>query len=994
MSAIGIEMNPYAKLSGADYNLPQMQEIEMDDGATAVSAGTTAASTAFTSASVSGASASAPGGSVSVSGSPAGLAINTTASAEFCTLSIEETEQRLATNRDTGLSSIDEVATRRATHGTNEIGSDDDDDDDSLFKKFLECFVEDRLILLLIGSAVVSAIMGNFSDAISITAAIVFVVAVGFIQEYKSEQSIAALSKLVPAQCHLVRCGKEAHVLASTLVPGDVVAFRIGDRVPADIRLTQAVDLCIDESSLTGETEPVHKGTQAVPAQPVVPISARTSIAYMGTLVKEGHGRGIVVSTGSDTSFGAVCKMMSSVEKPKTPLQLAMDKLGKELSLFSFVVIGFICLIGVIQGRSWLEMFQISVSLAVAAIPEGLPIIVTVTLALGVLRMAKRKAIVRRLPSVETLGSVNVICTDKTGTLTENHMTAAQLWCLGTMKSKENVLKLRSGTANNGHLRNYLTDDVRETLQIGTLCNNAVFSEDHAKFLGNPTDVAILEELPFFDLHDIRAQYNKVAEIPFNSSRKFMAVRLTADQDHQTRVCVKGAFEVILERSTSYITESGKLTNLTDSDRSTIIECANAMACDGLRVLAFAQKIEDDQSTSNDQFTENDISNLSFAGLIGMSDPPRATVKPAIEQLLQGGVHIIMITGDSPNTAISIAREIGIPVTDTELNVMTGEKLKTMSNEQLSNVIKNVNIFARATPEDKLNIVNALKERGDVVAMTGDGVNDAPALKLADIGVSMGIIGTDVAKEASDMILTDDDFSTILTAVEEGKGIFNNIQNFLTFQLSTSIAALSLIALSTAFKLPNPLNPMQILWINILMDGPPAQSLGVEAVDHEVMKKPPRSRTERILNKAVLGRLIGTAICIIIGTTFIFIRGLSPEGEITSRDTTMTFTCFVFFDLFNALACRHATKSVFTIGIFSNNMFNLAVGLSLIGQLCVIYVPLFQHVFKTERLSGWDLLMLLGISSTVLLVDEIRKFVVRRLYPSDDEEASRYENQV
>lgn len=960
-------MNPYTKLTGADYDIPELEDIDANDGATAVSTGTT--NTA----------------------GPTGLAINATASSEFCTLSVEETEEKLGTSRSTGLASIDEVAIRRVSHGTNEIGNDDDDDADSLFKKFFECFIEDRLILLLIGSAVVSAIMGNISDAISITAAIIFVVAVGFIQEYKSEQSIAALSKLVPAQCHLIRCGKESHVLASTLVPGDLVAFRIGDRIPADIRITESVDLCIDESSLTGETEPVHKFTTQVPPQPLVPISDRSCIAFMGTLVKEGHGRGIVVSTGNDTSFGAVCKMMSSVEKPKTPLQTAMDKLGKELSLFSFVVIGAICLVGVIQGRSWLEMFQISVSLAVAAIPEGLPIIVTVTLALGVLRMAKRKAIVRRLPSVETLGSVNVICTDKTGTLTENHMTASQLWCLGSMKSKDNTLKLRNAS-NNGRLRNYMTDDVRETLSIGTLCNNAVFSEDHAKFLGNPTDVAILEELPNFDLQDIRQDYNKISEIPFNSKRKFMAVKLSNGQEQETKICVKGAFEVVLDCSSTYVTESGKVAKLTAEDRDTIMECANSLACDGLRVLAFAQKT--DSSANTNSFNESDVSDLTFAGLIGMSDPPRATVRPAIEQLLQGGVHIIMITGDSPNTAISIAKEIGIPVTDTELNVMTGDKLKTMSNEQLANVINNVNIFARATPEDKLNIVNALKERGDVVAMTGDGVNDAPALKLADIGVSMGIIGTDVAKEASDMILTDDDFSTILTAVEEGKGIFNNIQNFLTFQLSTSIAALSLIALSTAFKLPNPLNPMQILWINILMDGPPAQSLGVESVDHEVMKKPPRSRSERILSKKVLGRLIGTAVCIIAGTALVFVKSMSPDGEVTPRDTTMTFTCFVFYDLFNALACRHDTKSVFTIGIFTNSMFNIAVGLSLLGQLCVIYVPVFQHVFKTERLSGLDLLILFCISSTVLIVDEIRKFIVRSMHPSEDEEVSNYGNQV
>ena len=918
-----------------------------------------------------------------------GLAINITPSTEFATLSIEDTEEKLKTNVKDGLIDSEEIERRREIHGTNEVISEDDDDESGawgLLKKFLSNFIEDRLILLLIGSAVVSAILQNVGDAISITVAIVIVVLVGFIQEYKSEKSIEALNKLVPAMCHLIRFGRQSHVLATTLVPGDVVVFRVGDRIPADIRIVESVDLSLDESSLTGEPDPVHKTVDPVDTNPtgVIPISERHCIAFMGTLVKEGHGKGIVVATGKDTAFGSIFQMMSTVDKPKTPLQLAMDQLGKQLSLFSFVVIGIICLIGIWQGRSWLDMFQISVSLAVAAIPEGLPIIVTVTLALGVLRMAKRKAIVRRLPSVETLGSVNVICTDKTGTLTANHMTVSKMWCLSSMANKENVLNVASTV----DLRNYLTKDVRKALEIGSLCNNAIFSVDHSKFLGNPTDIAILEELDRFDMVDQRPKFDKLKEIPFSSKRKFMAVKVMEKDTKDTLICVKGAFEVIVNRSLNYITDTGKIERLSDKDRDTIIESANHLASDGLRVLALATRplANDDDDIA---LEENDITDLTFAGLIGMRDPPRSTVKPAIAQLLQGGVHIIMITGDSPNTAVSIAKQIGIPVVDRETSVMTGDKLKTMTSEQLSHVINHVNIFARATPEDKLNIVEALKKRGDVVAMTGDGVNDAPALKLADIGISMGIIGTDVAKEASDMILTDDDFSTILTAVEEGKGIFNNIQNFLTFQLSTSIAALSMIALATALNLPNPLNAMQILWINILMDGPPAQSLGVEPVDHEVMKRPPRSRSETILTKAVLGRILGTAVCIILGTVFICVKEMSDDGEPSTRDTTMTFTCFVLFDMFNALACRHSTKSIFKIGLFSNTMFNLAVGLSLVAQVCVIYVPVLQHVFKTENLSAFDLLLLTCLGSTVFIVDEIRKFIVNQYFTNYVEEENR-----
>ncbi|CCK70598.1 Ca(2+)/Mn(2+)-transporting P-type ATPase PMR1 KNAG_0E03400 [Huiozyma naganishii CBS 8797] len=897
------------------------------------------------------------------------------ASLEFCTLSVAETLSQLETDPVNGLQSAEDLANRGARYGKNEVVAEEDG---PLWKKFLSNFVEDKLILLLIGSAFISAVMGNFDDAVSITLAIFIVVSVGFVQEYKSEKSLEALNKLVPAECHLVRFGKESHTLASGLVPGDLIHFRIGDRIPADLRIIDSVDLSIDESSLTGENEPVHKSTKLIKPETfsdgIVPISDRTCIAYMGTLVKEGHGKGIVVGTGSNTSFGAVFEMMSNIEKPKTPLQHSMDKLGKDLSLCSFLVIGLICLVGVIQGRPWIEMFQISVSLAVAAIPEGLPIIVTVTLALGVLRMAKRKAIVRRLPSVETLGCVNVICSDKTGTLTSNHMTVAKIWCLGSMSNKLNVLNLEK--TKSGSLKNYLTEDVKATLKVGNLCNNASFSEEHAKYLGNPTDIALLEQLPKFGMQDIRSSLKKIQELSFNSKRKFMAANMS-DAEGKCTIYVKGAFEKVLKKSSHFLNEKGKPEKLTEAYRNTINECANALASDGLRVLAFAKATLNDSMKSK-KLEEESVENLTFCGLIGMNDPPRPTVKPAIEQLLQGGVHVIMITGDSVNTAVNIARQIGIPVIDPKLSVLSGDKLNEMTDDQLANVIDHVNIFARATPEHKLNIVRALRKRGDIVAMTGDGVNDAPALKLADIGVSMGRMGTDVAKEASDMVLTDDDFSTILTAIEEGKGIFSNIQNFLTFQLSTSVAALSLVALSTTLNLPNPLNAMQILWINILMDGPPAQSLGVEPVDHEVMKKPPRSRSEKILTHEVLKRLIGTAACIILGTIYVFVKEMAEDGKVTARDTTMTFTCFVFFDMFNALACRHSTKSIFEIGFFTNKMFNLAVGLSLVGQMCAIYIPFFQSVFKTERLSLGDLIFLLCVSSTVFIVDELRKYFFKK----------------
>lgn len=924
-----------------------------------------------------------------------------TPSSLYCTLTVEETVARLHTSLEHGLDSPQDISYRKSVHGLNELQKEDDE---PLYKKFFEQ-LSDPMILLLLGSAFVSLIMGNADDAISIALAIIIVVTVAFVQEYKSEKSLEALNKLVPATAHLSRGpGRHHTVLASNLVPGDLVHFDVGDRIPADIRLTEALDLEIDESNLTGETEPVYKHVHVVKpsdnplSRGTIPIGQRFNIAFMGTLVCAGKGSGIVIGTGHETEFGSVFEMMKEVDVPKTPLQLAMDQLGKELSAISFVIIGIIGIIGLFQGRSMLDMFTIAVSLAVAAIPEGLPIIVTVTLALGVLRMANEKAIVRRLPSVETLGSVNVICSDKTGTLTQNKLTLTKIWTFGmgpatlsndaTTQANSKKPWFSLSEMNDNQITP--TADITTTLQTASLCSHAKLSSETGKYFGNATDSAIMESLRRFGLEDLRTTRATISQVPFSSSRKWMWVAShKGDRATSSKLFVKGALDRVLPMCTKYLDSDGTTEIKFNADdenqkKKIINEAEIAMAREGVRILAIAYGPADDvpvaSNTPQDtptKPTEYTPKDLTFCGLIGMYDPPRPGVQNSIRRLLQGGVRVIMITGDNETTAETIAKKIGIPLIGGEKSVMSGDALSHMSVQELANSMSYVSVFARTSPEHKLMIVKALQSRGDIVAMTGDGVNDAPALKLADIGISMGQSGTDVAKEASDMILVDDDFSTILSAIKEGKSIFTNIQSFLKFQLSTSAAALALVAVATLLGTANPLNAMQILWINIIMDGPPAQSLGVEPVDDSVMRKPPRKRNERVLTMAIIRRVAQSSIIIIAGTLLVFVKELQ-DNVVTARDTTMTFTCFVFFDMFNALAFRSATKSVFESGLFSNKMFNFAVGGSILGQMAVIYVPFLQKIFQTEALSLKDLLFLICLSSTVWIAEEIRKYIAKR----------------
>ncbi|KAL7750751.1 High affinity Ca2+/Mn2+ P-type ATPase-like protein [Sorochytrium milnesiophthora] len=895
-----------------------------------------------------------------------------------------------------------QVHERRQRWGLNEL---DVDEDEPLWRKFLDQF-KNPLIYLLMGSVVVSLVTGEIDNAVSISLAIVIVVTVAFVQEYRSEKSLEALNKLVPHYCHVYRDGARVVVEATELVPGDVIAFHVGDRIPADVRLAMAVDLQIDESSLTGETDPVKKTSDVLSianSNEVLPVPDRANIAHMGTLVRYGNGIGIVVGTGKNTEFGAVFVMMKAVrhsgafymvEVKRTSLQVRMDELGKQLSIASFAIIGLILLVGVLQGRKLLEMFTVGVSLAVAAIPEGLPIVVTVTLALGVLRMADKKAIVKKLPSVESLSSVNVLCVDKTGTLTMNHMTVRHLYTFG-LRSLLDVRDI-------DRVRRIASDhqSLQMMLRVGSLCNNAYY-DGQGRAVGQSTECAILDLIRTLQWPDERPAWTRLAELAFSSELKYMSVLCSpaagsnssspsrsmdlVNSGRKPVYFIKGAPEQILADCQHAFVSDQETTLLTPEHRAEIEQQCHSLADKGLRVLAFAVSYGDARTVPNATSAQPPRPFL-FLGLMSIYDPPRPNIDRTVSALYNCGVRVVMITGDASVTANAIAREIGLRV-NASATGMSGAEVDRTSPRALADCVPSVSVFYRMSPAQKMKVVQAYQDAGFVVAMTGDGVNDAPALRLADVGISMGKTGTDVSKEAADVILVDDELSTILCAIEEGKSIFHNIQNFLRFQLSTSLSALSLVAIATFVGFPNPLNAMQILWINIIMDGPPAQSLGVEPADADIVREPPRPRNAAIITSSLVLKVVSSAFVIVCGTMWVYWGELTAltnndadaggTAAQTERVTTMTFTAFVLFDMFNALSCRSQTKSIFSIGVLNNRMFNTAISLSLIGQLLVIYCAPFQRIFQTVPLSLGDVCKLLFLTSSVWWLDELRKWTAR-----------------
>jgi Ca2+-transporting ATPase len=816
----------------------------------------------------------------------------------------------------------------------------------------------DTMVLVLLGATVVSGIIGAMVDAITIMTIVVINAILGFIQEYKAERSLEEIKKMSSPFAIVLRSGKRVKIAASDLVPGDVVFLDTGDKVPADLRLLQSFGLEVDESALTGESVPVEKNAVHI-CQPDCLLGERDNMVFMGTAISRGRGQGVVVGTGMQTIMGEIAGMMRDTGKTMTPLQIKLDQLGKVLIIICLLVCTIVAVLGILRGEEVMTMFMAGISLAVAAIPEGLPAIVTVVLALGVQRMSKRNAIVRKLPAVETLGCTTVICSDKTGTLTRNQMTVKK------MATRDMVIEIE-GDGYQPVGRFIFQQDVIHPLKdkaVSTLldiavnCNNSNLSEVNGRYeiQGDPTEAALLAMA--YKAQNIQKR-GLLKEIPFDSERKKMSVVVEADGPF---LMVKGALDVIIN-SCSYIMKDQMILRITADDQRYFLQMQENWASNAMRILGFACKklknkgweLQDETSLESD---------LILVGMCGMIDPPRPGSANSVKKCLSAGIIPIMITGDHPLTAAAIAREIGI---SKGLAVVNGKEIDGLNDKTLYERAIRDRVFARVSPQHKNRIVTVLKNRSQVVAMTGDGVNDAPAIKAADIGIAMGISGTQVSKEASSMILTDDDFSTIVQAIYEGRAIYDNIRKFIRYLLGCNIGEVMVMLVSSLMGLPLPMLPIQLLWVNLVTDGLPAMALGVEPPEPGIMNRKPRPKDESIFARG-LGWIIfsrGTYIAAITIAAFLIgfhwsrINGV----EALPLARTMAFTTLVFAQLFYVFECRSERYSPFELGFFKNKFLVLAVLCSVAMQLSAVYIPFMQEIFKTVALSGWEWLVIILFS--------------------------------
>jgi len=876
-------------------------------------------------------------------------------------MSIDEVLKELDTTFD-GLSDV-EAKARLEKYGFNELV---EKAKVSVIKIFIDQF-KNFLVGLLIAAAIISAVIGEHIDAFAIVAIVILNGVLGFIQEYRAEQALEALKRLAAPKARVRRNGSEITILARELVPGDVIILEPGDRVPADARLITCTDLKIDEAMLTGESIPVKKNAAIILPEDT-PVADRKNMVFMGTLVTTGYGEAVVVSTGMNTEMGKIAAMVQEVEKEETPLMRRLNRFGKRIGTLIVVLCIITFVLGLAREMDPVLMFMTAVGLAVSAVPEGLPAVVTITLALGVKDMAKRNAIVRRLASVETLGCTTVICADKTGTMTKNEMTVRKIYVNGRIIEVTGAgYEVEGEFLFNGETINPAEDPHLELLlRIGLLCSHAELVKEDGKWkvLGDPTEGALVVAAAKAGMwkRALLKDYPKRHEIPFESSRKRMTT-IHETKDGKLVAYVKGAPEVILERS-RFILEDGNVRLITDADKQRILTIVREMAQSALRVLAMAYRVIPAQFEFID--TDQVESELVFVGLAGMIDPPRDEVKGAIEQCRRAGIRVVMITGDHKLTAIAIAKEIGL-VEGNNFMVLTGAELDKMSDEELTKVVDKVPIFARVSPEHKVRIVKALKRKGHIVAMTGDGVNDAPALKLADIGVAMGIKGTDVAKEASDMILADDNFATIVRAVRDGRAIYDNIRKFVRFLLACNFDEIAVITTCILAGLPPALLPLQILWINLVTDGGPAVALGVDPPDEDIMERPPRDPEEGILSGMELF-ILASALFQFLGTMAAYLLGMYLLKDSVAEARTLAFVQAVLFELFVVFNCRSEKHSAFRIGFLTNKALVIADVAGLILTLMLVYAPPLQVIFDTVPLTLYDWILCILLASGGWLV--------------------------
>ncbi|MDU4599689.1 MAG: cation-translocating P-type ATPase, partial [Clostridium sporogenes] len=807
---------------------------------------------------------------------------------------------------------------------------------------------------ILLAAAIISGVLGEISDALIIGIVVIINTVIGVVQESKAEKALEALKQLSTPKALVKRNGENVEIPSEDVVPGDVIVLDAGRYVPCDLRLIETANLKIEESALTGESVPVEKHAEEKLEDPKTSLGDQKNMAFMSTLATYGRGTGIAVGTGMNTEIGKIAKMLEGEDKELTPLQKKLAELGKILGFAALGICALMFVVGLLQKRDILEMFLTAISLAVAAIPEGLPAIVTIVLAMGVQRMIKENAIIRKLPAVETLGAVNIICSDKTGTLTQNKMTVIKFY---TNNEIQDIDKLN------------IEDNIHKMLLENlVLCNDATFSKDSST--GDPTEIALLEAGAKYNIvkNNIENEHKRIDEIPFDSDRKLMTT--VNDFDDKNYVMTKGAIDNLLKISTNaYI--NGEVVPLTDEIKQNIMNASNDMSKNALRVLGAAYKILEDTNYNK----ENLEMDLTFIGLVGMIDPPRESVKDSIFECKNSGIKTIMITGDHKVTAFAIAKELGIA--EDESQAIFGYELDDMSDSELSSKIESLRVFARVSPEHKVKIVKALKSKGNIVSMTGDGVNDAPSLKAADIGVAMGITGTDVAKGASDMVLTDDNFSTIVSAIKEGRNIYNNIKKSIIFLLSCNLGEIIALFIGILLGWPAPLRPIHLLWVNLITDSLPALSLGIDPGDPDIMDEKPRNPKESLFAGGAGISLILNGLLIGVLTLIAFEVGRIRYSDSLMHAQTMAFVVLSVSQLFHSFNMRHPKKSIFQLGLFTNKYLFASVIFGIFLQDMVITIPFLASIFKVFDLTMQDWIFVCALSIIPLIINEIVKFFKR-----------------